>query len=262
MAVSNGVGLPIGLPERIDRPLKLGPFPSARDAVKGLAYVLVGALLIPIAGLWGWLPMIGVGLLVGLVRVDGVPLDTGLYRRARRRWRRDERLARHRIPPGDPAELRWLTLPMGRKVGIVRAEGTPLAFLPPAELRARFAVYRELLLDCGVGGVLIGSTLPITPTALRPGRRSVGEREGAVRDSYAELLRLLCERRRHRRVYLALWTPETGPDALTQLDARLAAVEERFRALGASPRRLAGEELTRAARRFGWERPKLPGGAP
>ncbi len=262
MTIANGVGLPIGLPERIDRPLRLGPFPSARDAVKGLAYALGGALLIPIVGLWGWLPMIGIGLLVGLVRIDGVPLDTALYLRARRRGRRHERLRRDPIPRDPAADPRWLTLPSGRRVGIVQAEGTPIAFLPPAELRARFAVYRELLLDCGAGGVLIASTVPIASGALRPRRSAVGEGEAAARDAYDELVGLLGERRRHRRAYLALGTPEAGPEALAQLDARLTAVEERFRALGASPQRLTGAELDRAARRFGWERSDAAGSPP
>ncbi|MFG1529957.1 MAG: hypothetical protein AAFA34_01595 [Thermoplasmata archaeon] len=262
MALANGVGIEIGLPERIDRPLKLGPFPSARDAVKGLGYGLGGALLIPFVGLWGWLPMIGVGLLVGLVRIDGVPIDTGLYLRARRRLRREERLLRRRLPADGAEEDRYLTLPMGRRVGIVQAEGTPLAFLPPAELRTRFDLFRELLVDCGAGGVLIASTLPIAPQSLRPRRPGLEGREAVVRDSYGELIDRLCERRRHRRSYLALWTAEAGPEPLARLEGRLAAVEERFRALGACPRRLTGRELTRAARRFGWERPVAPGGAP
>ena len=262
MALSMGAGLAVPLPERIDRPLKLGPFPSARDAVKALGYGLGGVLLIPIVGLWGWLPMIGVGLLVGLVPIDGVPLDTGVYRRVRRRLRRQERLTRSPLPRGNAETDRILTLPTGRRVGIVQAEGTPLAFLPPAELRARFAVYRELLVDCGAGGVLVASTLPIAAPSLRPRRPGLEGREAAVRDSYSELIDRLCERRRHRRSYLALWTSETGPEPLAQLEERLAAVEERFRALGASPRRLTGEPLVRAARRFGWERSVARGGPP
>jgi hypothetical protein len=246
----------IPLPERIDRPLRLGPFPSARDAIKGMGYALAGVVAVPFVGLWGWLPMIAIGLAVGLVQIDGVPLDRGIYLRFRRRWRREELLRRQRTPGLASGERRTLDFPDGRRVGIVQADGSPLAFLPPTELRQRLAIYRELLVDCGSGGVLVVSTLPISSSALLPPERAASASpllDDAARASYHELLQRLCERRRHRRVYLALWSSGSGGEALSQLEGRLAAVGERWAALGGEPRRLSGTELLRAARRFGWE---------
>ncbi|HLM71014.1 MAG TPA: hypothetical protein VK423_06510, partial [Thermoplasmata archaeon] len=65
----------IRLPERLDRRMRLGPFPSSRDALKFVTYAAAGALLSPFTSPWVWLPVLLAGFAVSVWRPDGRAVD-------------------------------------------------------------------------------------------------------------------------------------------------------------------------------------------
>src|SRR5208282_2604654 len=65
-------GVPVVvLPERVDRRVRLGPFPSAKDAVKFASYAAAGAVLAPFATPFAWVPVLALGFVVSVWHPDG-----------------------------------------------------------------------------------------------------------------------------------------------------------------------------------------------
>ena len=249
-----GDGPPIvGLPERLDRRMRLGPFPSSRDALKFITYAAAGALLSPFTSPWVWLPVLLVGFAVSVWRPDGRSVDERALAFVSWKFRS--------MGPGRAvtnATYRplvrqgLLQLAPHRYVAVVRTGGTPVAYLPPDELARRFELYRELLRSIDSSFLLLATTTPIRSQAVRPGPSLGVRREAQALAGYSELVSLLCHRRHLRRVYFVLGTLEADSDAVGRLEGRVENLIERLGSLGLRPIRLRDRALAEAAHRFGW----------
>jgi hypothetical protein len=243
----------VELPERFDRRLRLGPFASARDALKFVTYAAVGALLAPFTLPYLWLPVVAAGFVLSVWKPDGQAADErGLDYLA---WKMRGRFHGGSLTaPMFPADLRggFLRIGPGRFVAIVRAEGAPFAYLPPAELGRRFELFRALLRGADTSLSLLVTAEPIQSSAVAPAWEPLGVDERGARTGYGELVGLICRRRSQRRVYVALATTDTGPDAVSRLDQRAEALRGRLAGLGLRPLRLSGRALRDAGRRYGW----------
>ena len=241
------------LPERVDRRLRLGPFPSARDAIKFLCYAAAGALLAPFAGVPVGLGVTALGFMASAWYRDGRPWDEQALAALRWRWRSFGRETSVTAGSENPL-LRhgFVRLAPTQFVAVVRAGGTPVAYLPPAELARRFEMFRDLLraTDGHFAFLVTFASIhggPFLPSALlRP------ETDAGACSGYADLVRLLCRRRLGRRVYVALGTSEAGAASIARLEGQVASVVERLAAFGLHPVRLRDRALFEAARRFGW----------
>jgi hypothetical protein len=246
-------GVPVvELPERVDRRVRLGPFPSARDALKFVCYAAVGAVLSPFVEPIVWLPVLAVGFAVSVWRPDDEAVDE---RAARwllfqgRRWTSGP-VTRRKSPPTGRGSVAQLA--NGRRVMIVRAEGIPLAYRPPAELAVLFDRFRDLL-RATEGPLVIRSTTvplragPVLPTD--PG--GVGVEQNA-RAGYAELVVVLCRRRRSRRVEISLGSGELAPESELRLEDQTRALVEHLGQLGLRPVVLEDRALAESVRAFGW----------
>lgn len=241
----------VDLPERLDRKLRLGPFPSARDALKFVAYAAVGALLVPFLGPVGWVPFVLVGLAVSLWRPDGEALDDRLARYLRWRGRRfSEGPAVTISPPPNPGRRAIVRLPASF-AAVVRMGGLPLAYLPPADLARCFDRYRELLRAFDGSLILLSSRAPIHPTPFLPAEPTPLGAEGTARAGYRELVEVIVRRRHVRQVFFAIATAEPGADGIARLETQVASLLERLRALGLRPVRLRDHALADAVRRLG-----------
>jgi len=250
----------VPLPERLDRSLRLGPFASGRDALKFLAYVAVGALLVPWIGVAGWLAFLVAGLLVSLWQPEGEGLDVRVARLVRWRLRsigRGTRMTPGRWPSGSPRSV--VPLPDGGYAAVVRSGGIPLAYLPSSDLRQRFETYRELLRTVEPSLVLLSTRAPIHRSSFFPSEPSPVGSERTAREGYRELVDVIARRRFVRQVYLAITEPGTGPEVLGKLEHRVTALTERLAALGLRPLRLRDRSLSEAAERLGLAG---PGGGP
>jgi hypothetical protein len=253
MAESEAGTLFIALPERLDRRMRLGPFPSSRDALKFVMYAAGGALLSPFAAAWIWLPVVLAGFALSVWRPDGQALDERLF--ALVRWKVRS------VVPGDTVSnpsasplvrQGLLQLAPHRYVAVVRTGGSPITYLPPDELVRRFEAYRELIRSSGENFAWLSTTAPIRSQTVRPTVR-VGEgRENLARKGYSELVTALCRRRLLRRVYFVVGTLEAGPDAITALEGRVGNLIERLGSLGLRPTRLRDRALADAGYRLGW----------
>lgn len=243
----------IGLPERLDRRMRLGPFPSSRDALKFVTYAATGALLAPFTNPWIWLPVVLAGFAVSVWRPDGRALDERVLQYVV--WRSRSRGA-GRTVTGSPARplvrQGLLQLNPNRYVAVIRTGGTPVAYLPPDELARRFENYRELLRATDDSFAFLATAVPIRSQAVRPIAPSGGSREAPALSGYSELVSLLCRRRLLRRVYVVLAIPRGDPDAIGRLEGRAASMVERLTTLSLHPTRLRDRSLAEAARRFGW----------
>ena len=241
----------IGLPERIDRRMRLGPFPSSRDALKFVSYAAAGALLGLLTSPWLWLPVVAVGFGFSVWRPDGQAVDERalvflVWRvRSLGSWEAGM-TARPLVRQG------LLQLSPHHYVAVVRTGGTPVAYLPPEELGRRFELYRELLRSMAGSFSWLATTVPIRAQAIVPGSRDGGPDEVRASSGYSELVTVLCRRRLLRRVYFVLGTLDVNPDAIGLLEGRVAMLIERLAALGLRPIRLRDRALTEAAHRFGW----------
>lgn len=243
----------IGLPERLDRRMRLGPFPSSRDALKFVTYAAAGALLSPFTSPWVWLPVVGAGFTVSVWRPDGQAVDERVL--AFVSWRVRSVSPRRTAKNAASRPLvrqGLLQLASHRYVAVIRTGGTPVAYLPPDELARRFELYRELLRSIDTGFSFLAATVPIRSQAVRPGTPSGTGPEARALSGYSELVSLLCRRRLLRRVYFVLGTLEADPDAIGRLEGRVANLIERLGAIGLRPSRLRDRALAEAARRFGW----------
>lgn len=243
----------IVLPERLDRRMRLGPFPSSRDALKFVTYAAASALLAPFASPLLWLPLVLGGFALSVWRPDGRAIDETLLTFAV--WKvRSARGGGGVRNPGTHPLARQGLLQLGpcRHVAIVRTGGTPMAYLPPDDLARRFELYRELLRSVDGSFAWLATTVPIRSLTVRPVPAARGNAEGSALAGYSELVELLCRRRLLRRVYFVLGTHEGDADGVGRLEGRVAGLIERLSSLGLRPSRLRDQALAEAAHRFGW----------
>ncbi len=243
----------VGLPAPVERPLRLGPFPSARAALRFVGIASVGILAALVAGPVAWLPFLGGGFLLTAYRHGGKTLDERLGDLVRWELRRHGRIPPRRAPARLPARSRIARIVGSRRVAVLTAGGVPVAFLPPADAHALFRAYEEVLRSLDPGAFLCVGSEPLRDEAFRPPASSAGSGpEHDARGGYDEMVRLLCRRRRHRRVDLVLWSEAPGRAGRTALEARVESVEERLRSLGLDPGRAEGTSLARTLTRIGW----------
>jgi hypothetical protein len=241
----------VTIPERLDRRMRLGPFPSGRDALKFVTYAAGSAVLLPFGGATLWLPTVGVAFLLSVWRPDGEPLDRRVLAVARWKWRTLRGAAGPMTPVGLKASAALLRLPDGRHAGVLRTAGVPLAYLPPAELARRFERFRELLRALE-GGLQLRATLaPIHARSFLPDGPDPTPAEQRAREGYAELVTLIARRRSVRQVYLVRATAGPGAEAAHRLEAELGRLAERLAGLGLAPLRLRDRALRDGAQRIG-----------
>jgi len=243
----------IVLPERLDRRMRLGPFPSSRDALKFVTYAAAGALLSPFASPWVWLPVVLAGFAVSVWRPDGRAVDERALAFVSWKLRSMDPRRAVKDPTSHPlVRQALLQLASHRYLAVVRTGGAPMAYLPPDELARRFELYRELLRSTDASFLFLATTAPIRSQAVRPPAPSGGGGEAQALSGYSELVSLLCRRRLLRRVYFVLGTLEADAEAIGRLEGRVANLIERLGALGLRPTRLRDRALEEAAHRFGW----------
>ena len=240
------------IPDRLDRRLRLGPFASARDTLRFVTYAAAGAVVVPFTGAGAWLVVLAVGFGAVVLRVDGQSADEHLF--AVVLW------ALRGLAGGPPLTehasgrslRRGLLEIAGRRIAIVRAEGTPVAYLPPAELARRFARFRELLRSVDGAVALLVATVPMSSAPVRPRGHPSTRGDAEALAGYAQLVDALCRRRQVRRVYIALGTTRAGAEGLAELEGKVAGMGERLSALELTAVRLRGGPLLDAGRRWGW----------
>ncbi len=252
--MSDGPAPPIiDLPARVDRPMGLGPFPSGRAALRFATIAAVGASVAALTGPLAWLPFLGGGFLLTCGRPDGPTLDERLGDLLR--WeirRRERRPARPTLARVDPQGT-VARVANGRRVVLLAAGGVPVAFLPPSEAKALFDAYRDLLRSIESGLILHVFSEPLQDGPVRvPSEPRLPGPESEARHGYDEMVRLLCRRRRRRRVEIALWAAPDRRAGSGRLPDQVDHLVARLRTLGLEPERPRGADLARAAGRLGW----------
>ncbi len=247
----------VRMPGRLDRTLRLGPFPSGRSAVQFLAYAGFGAACAAVGAPLLGLPTLLAGGVLTLYRPGGEPLAAAARRWVGFRFRQRGRERHVNRPPSRWARTtRQVRLPDGRRAAIARTGGVPLAFLPPAELARRFEQYRELLDAVDAEVRIMSAASPLHLATLRPAGTEPSGPDRPARHGYDELVRLLGRRRSVRQVYVALVSPTGRPEASAWLDVQADSLLERLSSLGIRAERLTGGPLWASAARMG-----LGGGA-
>jgi len=243
----------IALPERLDRRMRLGPFPSSRDALKFLGYAATGALVSPFSSPWLWVPILLGGFALSVWRPEGRAVDETvvLFLVWRLRSRRTG-VAMKRDRPRPLVRQALLQVGTHRHVAILRTGGSPVAYLPPDELAHRFESYRELLRSTESGFAFLATTIPIRASIVRPSPAGPVLEDSPARVGYSELVELLCKRRFVRRVYWIVGSAAGDTDSIGRLEGRVSGLVERLSALGLRPTRLRDRALSDAAKRFGW----------
>ncbi|HXW67564.1 MAG TPA: hypothetical protein VEL82_06800 [Thermoplasmata archaeon] len=253
MAVA-GEGPPtVVLPERLDRRLRLGPFPSAREALTFLAFGATGAVLATITSPLVGLATVAGGFALAVVRVDGEGLDRRAV--ALLRFGLADRHAGASVKvraPSIPARLGLVTFGPGRYAAVVRARGTPTAYLPPSELARRFERFRELLRSLDGPLVLRASLAPMRAEPVRPAPVPTDRADRPAEDSYAELVRLICRRRQTRRVDVWVAAGRPGADGIAELETKTSSLIDRLAEAGVPASRLRGRALEDATDAGGW----------
>ncbi|HZY93215.1 MAG TPA: hypothetical protein VFG07_10665 [Thermoplasmata archaeon] len=243
----------IGLPAPVDRPQRLGPFPSARSALKFVAIAAGGALVASAVGPLAWVPFLGGGFLLTAGRDEGRTLEQQLGDFVRFQVRQHAGGSRPRRLPRLPRGVRVATIDAAHTVGILSTGGVPVSFLPPADARTLFESFRELLRSVEGGLFVRVATQPLSSTPFRlPFPVASAADESQARSGYAEMVRLLCRHRRRRTVHVVLWTSGTGAAERAALEGRMDALTASLRGLGLDPQPLQGEELARALAGMGW----------
>ena len=213
----------IGLPAALGRRMRLGPFPSARHAMRFLAYAALGVAVAAWVSPLAWVPFVGVGFVLSAVSTDGRTLDEHAGAFVRYYLRGGPGLAPRPLPR------------IPRRGGVrARAGGRWLAALR-------------------VDGLLLRvGTEPLSGAAFRPpSDPDRTEPEQAALRGYDEMVRLLCRHRHRRRVELVLWTRAAPAADRTSLEDRVEALSLRLAALGLHPERATGLGLVAALRRAG-----------
>ncbi|MCI4350676.1 MAG: hypothetical protein L3K15_04100 [Thermoplasmata archaeon] len=238
----------------IPRSPSLGPFASARDALKFLAYAVVGAVVAGFVSPWAWLPFLAVGFAVGARRSDGAGFDRRvadfLGWAIRCRGRAGGSTARSRRPVREGRAV--AEVGAGTAVAILRSEGIPVAFLPPTNARDLFAEYCRLLGSLDGGVALLVRGRPLATRTLLPRTGPGAPEEVAARRGYAEMLGLLGRHRRRREVLIALGGPTGSAAALSQIERRTGDLQDRLGTLGIVSERLRGPSLAEGLVAFGW----------
>lgn len=241
------------LPERLDRPLRLGPFASGQDLVKFVVAAatgsIVGLTISPPAGV----AIAGVGAIVALWRPDGEALDRRAAVVARWLVRRRHRSGAMSASRGGPDRgTRTADVVDGRRIAVVRVGGVPLTFLPPSELEHQFDLYRSLLRAAELPLMFHVTRVPIFPGVVTPAAPAATEVERGPRAGYAELVGLIARRRAVRRVHVVVSAVDRSAAGDARLETATAGLLERLRELGAPAERLRGRALREAAARAGW----------
>jgi len=244
----------VAIPERLDRPLRFGPFASGRDLAKFLAGAAAGSIVGLAVVPWVGLLLVALGAVVALWHPDGEPLDerlASLGRWAVRKRRQGTAVTGPAAPPAPVGSRSVVKTADGRLVAIVRTGGVPLQFLPPADLARQFDLYRTLLRSLEFPIILHASSVPIFAGAIAPPDSLGTDAERDPRAGYAELVRLIARRRAVRRVHLALLGSDPTPEGRARLETGISLVGDRLRELGAPVERLRDRPLREAAWRTG-----------
>ena len=243
----------VTLPERVDRRLRLGPFPSARDALKFVTCAAVGAVLAPFTTPYVWLAAVAGGFAVSVFRPGGQGLDERAFTYLL--WKLRNRRAEANVTAASPSPITRqavIGIRPGQYAAIVRTGGTPVAYLPPGELARRFELFRELLRSVRGGIAISVASVPMRAGLVLPLGLKDPRPDRAALEGYAELVRLLCRRHSVRRVHLVLATEKAGTDGVSDLEVRVSMLTDRLAQLGLRPVRLRDRGLADAARRWGW----------
>ncbi|MCI4335869.1 MAG: hypothetical protein L3K17_01540 [Thermoplasmata archaeon] len=244
----------VKLPAPVERPMRLGPFPSGRAALKFVLYAAAGALVALVIGPLAWVPFLGVGFLLTAYAPQGRPLDEHVGNFVRWSVRRRSPGIPRRRRPRPPTGGTVARIAGDRRVVVLGVGGVPVSFLPPDAARRLFDEYRVLLRSLDEGWFLRVGTEPLSdrpfrlPTAYGPDRAP----DSAARAGYDEMVRLLCRRRRRRAVDVVLWSPDPSVSGRTQLESRARAVADGLRSMGLEPERRQGRSLALAVARVGW----------
>lgn len=243
--------LAVVLPRPVDRKLHLGPFPSARDALKFAGYASVGVFAIPFAGPAAVVPFALAGFLFAVHRREGRAFDDRFAGYLAWQWRRRARAPRGVASAPQAVPGRSARIGGGRIAAVVRTGGVPVAFLPTSDAVTLFEGTRRWLEGLDGSIYLVADAEPIRPGPFLP-RASPppSSSEAVARAGYDSVVRLLLRRRRIRRVALVLWE---GADRVgaARLDTRVGATEEALRRLGVETERLEGRALGTELRRLG-----------
>jgi hypothetical protein len=243
---------PVPLPRPVDRRLHLGPFPSARDALKFAGFAAAGLVAVPVAGPVAIVPFAVLGFVVAIYRTEGRTLDERVTGYLGWRWRRRAR-APHVTGPASPvsAGARTMRVGAGRIAAVVRTGGVPGGYLPPSDARALFEATRHWLAGLDGSLYVVARSEPIDPEPFRPTVPAApGEPERVAQDGYRDVVELLLRRRRSRAVALVLWEP-ADPTGAARLEARLATTLAALGTLGVASERLVGRGLRAELGRLG-----------
>jgi hypothetical protein len=230
----------VELPERLDRPTRFGPFPSAADALKFLAIGAFGAVLSLRFGPLLWTPFLGGGLLLALSRREGGSADERAWEFVRWRWRRALPLPRRsRAAREDPQGIARSS--GGDLVVGIEAGGVPIAHLPSAEAQRLFEAYRQFLRGLSVAAVIsVGRARLRAPPFLPEELPGLSAAEAGARRGYGDLVRMLARRRSRRRTRVLLFglrSAGAGASLVRErraLELFLAGIEVPFRRLSAA----------------------------
>ncbi|HZY69480.1 MAG TPA: hypothetical protein VFF67_00685 [Thermoplasmata archaeon] len=234
----------------VRRPASLGPFPSARDGAKFLAYAAVGALVAGVASPWLFVPFVAFGFVASVHRADEKAPDRRLVDRVAWEVRRHSHPRPAARRPRLVAGGAVVELAPGRSVAVVRAGGVAVAFLPPGAAQALFHEYRTLLqsLSTDVGMAVGGRRLPTQ--RLIPTHHLVDGPERTARDGYAAMMGLLTEHRRTRHVLVVLSARDPGRAGRHQLDRAAGAFVSALDGMGVPAARVRGAALLRLGLRL------------
>lgn len=244
--------LSIALPERFDRRLRFGPFPSARDGLKFVLYAAAGGVLAPFASPLLWLPIVALGFVLSVAKPDGEAVDERALAFVLWRLRRRRSGAPVTEPPDGPGPRRGLLRRPGTgHYAVLRVGGAPLAYLPPSDLEHRFELYRELLRGIDGSFAWTARTDAIPPGPVSPAAPLAAGADATAGAGYSELVQKLLSQRRARRVEVLLASTEGRASGVADLERRVARLAEGLTAMGLRPIRLVGRPLRQAGRGLG-----------